>query len=467
MKDAFGLTDTVKRTHIQRTVGARGKAIERSHRAVQFETFRYKFGQFLLNFPVDLPGLFRQFLRQDAFFRWWIHKVKQIRVFDQLGFIVQRSASDGGYKKRRHGKQRVWAVQYYDAEGHHRYHTLGRMSDMNKTQAEQEQVAFMREINGGDAEPDRVRPVLVSEFVNQTFLPFYRGKWKGSTKSTSESRILFHIVGDLGNSQMETLSPTGLQAFLDRKAASSGFSVVDHLRWDLSSICEMAVAENVIPTNPATTLYTPKNAKKGACPVMTADEVEKAVGAVQFREKVILHLALFSGLRPGEMLAVQRRHIAPDQSSVEIEQRVYRGVLDDPKNSQPRAVAVPPRTAALLKEWLDTAVDPDPDAWVFASENRETPLWRDNLLRRHVRPALRKIGLGWVDFKVMRRTNATLGQDAKVDPKVSADQRGHGIGVSLDVYTKTSIQKKGEGAQQLEDAVLGRKVLPIREKVAS
>lgn len=171
-------------------------------------------------------------------------------------------------------------------------------------------------------------------------------------------------------------------------------------------------------------------------------------------------------LRPGEMLALRRRHVAPDQSSVQIEQRIYRGELDDPKNSQSRAVAVPPRTSALLKEWLDTAVDPEPDAWVFASENRETPLWRDNLLRRHIRPALSKVELGWVDFRVMRRTNASLGQDANVDPKVSADQRGHGIGVSLDVYTKTSLQKKGEGAQQLEDAVLGRKVVPIREAVA-
>ena len=354
--------------------------------------------------------------------------------------MKRRRYQKGSLQKRRHGKQRVWVVQYYDAEGHHRYHTLGRMCDMNKTQAEQDQVAFMREINGGDAEPDRVRPVLVSEFVNQTFLPFYRGKWKGSTKDTSENRILFHIVGDLGNTQLETLTPIGLQAFLDRKAVTGGFSLVDHLRWDLSSICELAVADRVIPTNPARALYTPKNAKKGACPVMTADEVEEAVGAVHFREKVILHLALFSGLRPGEMLAVRRRHIAPDRSSVTIEQRVYRGVLDDPKNSQSRTVAVPPRTAALLREWLDTAVDPAPDAWVFASENRETPLWRDNLLRRHVRPALRKVGLGWVDFKVMRRTNASLGQDAKVDPKVSADQRGHGIGVSLDVYTKTTFR---------------------------
>jgi hypothetical protein len=129
--------------------------------------------------------------------------------------------------------------------------------------------------------------------------------------------------------------------------------------------------------------------------------------------------------------------------------------------------AIPPRTAALLVGWLSAAVGPEPTAWVFASENRETPLWRDNLLRRHLRPALEKVNLGWVDFKVMRRTNASLGHDAKVDPKVSADQRGHGIGVSLDVYTKSSMGKKAAAAKKLEDSVLGRKVIRIPKQKAS
>lgn len=119
-------------------------------------------------------------------------------------------------------------------------------------------------------------------------------------------------------------------------------------------------------------------------------------------------------------------------------------------------MAVPPQSAALLVSWLDAAVGSEPTAWVFASETGETPLWRDNRLRRHVRPALEKVGLGGVDFKVMRRTNASLSHSAKVDPKVSADQRGHGIGVSLDVYTKSNIQQKGVAAKKLEDSVLGR-----------
>ncbi len=309
--------------------------------------------------------------------------------------------------------------------------------------------------------------MLVSEFVNQVYLPFQRGKWKDSTKGTTENRIEVHIIGDLGNRQLESFTPTGLQAYLDSKVDTIGESMLKHLRWDLNSIFELAVAEKVLNTNPATALYTPRNAKKGDCPVMTAADVENAFGAVEFREKVILHLAIFSGLRPGEMLAIQRQNVASDGSSVEIEQRVYRGDLDAPKGGKTRTVAVPPRTAALLVQWLKSAVDPEPTAWVFASENRETPLWRDNLLRRHIRPALEKVDLGWVDFKVMRRTNGSLSHGAKVDPKVSADQRGHGIGVSLDVYTKSNIQQKGVAAKKLEDSVYRRKVVPMEKRKAS
>ena len=379
----------------------------------------------------------------------------------------RRRYQQGSLQERRHGKRRVWIIQYYDSEGHHRYHTLGRMCDLNKSQAAEKQAEFMRAVNGGEGEPQEVRPVLLREFVTQVYLPFYRRKWKGSTKGTSENRIQFHIVGDLGNRQMESFTPTVLQTYLESKAATHSFSIVDHLRWDLTSIGDLAIAEKVLTTNPAKALFTPATAKKGACPGMTAVDVENALGAVEFREKVILQLAIFSGLRPGEILAIQRRNVATDGTAVEIEQRVYRGELGSPKNDQTRIVAIPPRTSALLLEWLGTAVDPDPEAWVFASENRETPLWRDNLLRRHIRPALEKVKLEWVNFKVMRRTNASLSHGAKVDPKVSADQRGHGIGVSLNVYTKSNIKQKGVAAKKLEDSVLGGKVVRMPKRKAS
>ena len=380
----------------------------------------------------------------------------------------RRRYQKGSLQEKTHGKRLVWVVQYYDAEGHHRYHTIGRKSDFNKSQAREEQEKFMRTINGGDAEKGD-RPVLVAEFVNQKYLPFYRGKWKRSTKGTSESRIRAHVLRDLGNVQMESFTPSGLQLYLESKAATHGASVVDHVRWDLTSICDLAIAEKVLSANPAAKLYTPPSAKRGRRPVMTANEVEAVIGAVEFREKVIVQLAIFAGLRPGEILALQRRHVSENRSSVEVEQRVYRGDIDRPKNGESRSVAIPPRTAALLAEWMDTAVGSDPQSWVFASEAGNTPLWRDNLLRRHIRSKLVSLEppLAWVDFKVMRRTNASLGHAAKVDPKVSADQRGHGIGVSLDQYTQADLKQKAAGAKKLENAVLGRKVVRMPNRKAS
>jgi len=51
---------------------------------------------------------------------------------------------------------------------------------------------------------------------------------------------------------------------------------------------------------------------------------------------------------------------------------------------------------------------------------------------------LEKIKLGWVDFQVMRRTNASLMRELGVDPKVVADLMGYDVDVNLNVYTQNA-----------------------------
>ena len=41
----------------------------------------------------------------------------------------------------------------------------------------------------------------------------------------------------------------------------------------------------------------------------------------------------------------------------------------------------------------------------------------------------------------MRRTHASLSRQAGIDPKLVADQLGHGLGVNLDVYTVAALDK--------------------------
>ena len=86
---------------------------------------------------------------------------------------------------------------------------------------------------------------------------------------------------------------------------------------------------------------------------------------------------------------------------------------------------------------------------VFPSE-RGTFLSRDNFLRRDIQKKLAPAGLHWVNFQVLRRTQASLSQDIKVDPKVAADQRGHTLGVAMDTYITTDDESRLEAVTKLE-----------------
>jgi hypothetical protein len=93
---------------------------------------------------------------------------------------------------------------------------------------------------------------------------------------------------------------------------------------------------------------------------------------------------------------------------------------------------------------------------VFPSE-RGTYLSRDNFLRRNIQGKLEEIGLGWINFQVLRQTQASLGHKEGVDPKVAADQRGHAIGVAIDTYTESDLESRREAVTKLERALANSK----------
>jgi integrase len=104
-----------------------------------------------------------------------------------------------------------------------------------------------------------------------------------------------------------------------------------------------------------------------------------------------------------------------------------------------------------LDKWL--AVSPNgSESWLFPSEKLDTPLSKDNALCRYIRPRLKKVGLDWVNFQVMRGTYSSLMPEMDVDPKVVADLMGHDVNVNLNVYTQTSIETKLEAVDVLESA---------------
>ena len=119
---------------------------------------------------------------------------------------------------------------------------------------------------------------------------------------------------------------------------------------------------------------------------------------------------------------------------VEVAERVYKGISGDPKTERSLREAAIPAGAGCRYRPVE-----------FIS--------RDNFLRRNIHSKLEKICLGWVTFQVLRRTQASLSHKEGIDPKVAADQRGHGIGLALDTYTVTDLESRRRAVTTLEIAL--------------
>ena len=359
----------------------------------------------------------------------------------------------GSVRPRKHGKTKVWVGQWWE-DGHKRSKVLGRVSEMGKGEAEAMMAVILKRTNE-DAGQMQKPLYTFGVYLEEVFMPMCHRKWKESTRMTTEPRMMFHLVPAFGAQLLRTITRDQMQLFLDKKAENLSRSVVDHLRWDLNSIFKTALSDGLVDSNPAAALFTPAGKPEGEKRVMSPEEIRLALSVLDTRARLIFRMAVFDGMRPGEILAIQLGKIS--EHSVLIDKRVYKGDVDTPKGRKgkrtSRTVGLSPGTVADLKAWQTLLLKVGPEAYLFPSE-RETPLRRDNVWKRDMRPALETVGLQWATFQVLRRTNASLSRKAKIDDKVAADQRGHGLGVSLEVYSISGVQQKIDAAKRLESEVI-------------
>jgi integrase len=346
----------------------------------------------------------------------------------------------GGVKKQRGRWIGMWWV-----DGRRKSRVLGLINSMSKSQAR----AAVNFIMTADIAERSERPISqFGDFVEQIYFPYYRRKWKESTRGTTMNRVSLHLVTALGEHELSAFRRDELQDVLDRKVECGlSFSVVEHLRWDLKQIFDMAVAEGYIERNPALLLFTPRQAKRAVRHVMTTEDVQTCIRVLAERERLIVKLAILAGMRPGEIFALRWERMT--QTHAEIRQRVYRGIVDTPKTVQSeRNAALSEDLLSEIEAWRQKTVGP----WVFPSE-RLTPLAKENVWRRHIQPKLETVGLGWVNFQVMRRTHATLMNGLGVAGKLVADQLGHTLDVNQNVYTQSPVGVRQVAVNQLEKSL--------------
>ncbi len=233
----------------------------------------------------------------------------------------------------------------------------------------------------------------------------------------------------------------------------------------LRNALESAVREEIITRNVAKLVKVPApryRVNRG----LTAVEARRVIrSSGSHRLGALYVLALFLGLRRGELLGLRWQDVDLDTEKLEVIQTLQRvgGQLRlvPPKTSDSsRTVPLPGPCVEALREHKRRQFAERSDAWpdwedhglVFPSR-RGTPMEPDNL-RRSWEQIRHAAGIGQVQFHDLRHTCVTLLLDLGVPPHVVREIVGHSdIGVTMTIYAHASLDEKRKALGKLGEAI--------------
>lgn len=95
-----------------------------------------------------------------------------------------------------------------------------------------------------------------------------------------------------------------------------------------------------------------------------------------------------------------------------------------------------------------------PNDLVFGSVMMGRPMRDNNILSRYIKPAARKLGIGFVNWQVLRRSHATWLKLAGADPKDAQAQMRHSrVTTTLEIYQQFIPESQRRVVNKLSELV--------------
>jgi integrase len=157
-----------------------------------------------------------------------------------------------------------------------------------------------------------------------------------------------HIVPYFGSRAIRSIRPGDITKYKQAKKSLSKKTINNHLGV-LSRLLRLAVTDGIITAAPPVKLI-PNRVKEA--PYFTADEADKLVAACSGRLRTMVIVALNTGLRLGELIALQWDDIDLAARILMVRRQwcMVAKEFTPPKNGEFRSVPLPPRVLAALSE---------------------------------------------------------------------------------------------------------------------
>ena len=328
---------------------------------------------------------------------------------------------------------------------------------------------------------DKVKPNMpFGEWMDFWYQNYSKPKLRATTRAGYENRIYLHIIPELGDIPLNQLTQNDLQQFYARLKKNGRLLHAEHYSESLSdtmvrgchancrSALEKAVQEGLIRVNPAVGCKLPPK-KAREMQVLTREEIQRFLiqaKAEGYFELFLLELT--TGLRRGELLALQWDDLNLETGELKITKQVYRTKEDGLLISQPktkssiRTVSLPQPLLAILKEYREGINS----RWMFPSPLKEDSPLDPAYIRTRLHLILEHAQCKQIRFHDLRHTFATMALGSGMDVKTLSSMLGHvSAATTLDIYTHITNPMRSEAAAKIDQRIA--KVDPKEKEVAS
>ena len=282
------------------------------------------------------------------------------------------------------------------------------------------------------------------EYLTRWLSDSVRGTVQGSTYRSYGRVVDGHLVPGVGRVKLAKLRPDHIRRlYRSMLDAGKATRTVQYAHTLLKRALAQAVMDGLIPRNAAEAVRPPK-LKRDEIQPLNADQVRALLDASDERSCALYTVAVRTGMRPGEILALRWSDVDLEAGTVQINRALSEGEFSTPKTPRSRRrISLSPATVAALKahrkrqleECMAKAGLWEDHGLVFPS-SVGTPKSQRNL-NREFKNAAKRAGLP-DHFKLydLRHTCATLLLARNVHPKYVQELLGHAsIALTLDTYS--------------------------------
>ncbi len=368
------------------------------------------------------------------------------------------------YGHKRNGKKIGYRGAYtvYTSEGPKRRYVSGK----TREEVRQKLAKAVADRDGGlifEAEG-----LTVGEYLDRWLEDSVRGTVRQSTYERYEFAFCPHIRPALGRIKLKSFTPVHVRRFY-REKLDSGLApaTVHKMHLVLHKALAQAVSDGLVPRNAAQGVKVPQTRCKEIRP-LTPEQTRLLLDAARGdRLEALYALAVNTGLRQGELLALKWENVELEYGVLRVRHTLTRKrgkvTLGEPKTKKSRrSVKLTPAAVAALQAHLARQLEEmermgslyRPGGLVFANEVGGL-INPSNLRNRSFARLLQRASLPPdTRFHDLRHTCATLLLSRNVNPKIVSEMLGHSsIAITLDTYSHVLPTMQESAIRALEDAL--------------